>query len=239
MQIIPIKTRIMLPPKDDLFEVLNESLSGLQNSDIVVITSKVVSIGEGRCLPIGSVEKRVLIEAEAEATLDEGDRHPLTIKNHAFISSAGVDESNGNGHYILLPKDAFNSANNIHSYLKKRHHLKKLGVIITDSHSLPFRYGAMSVAIGYWGFQPLVKYVGKPDLFGRKFSFERSNLVDAIAAGAGLVLGEGSEQTPVAIVRGVERIKFTDSDTRKDFLIPPKEDIYYPLLKKLYGNKSN
>ena len=46
MQFIPIKTRPLNPPKDDLFEVIDKYLTDIKDGDIVFITSKVVAIHE-------------------------------------------------------------------------------------------------------------------------------------------------------------------------------------------------
>lgn len=236
MEIFPVKTRVMNPPKDDLFEVFQTSLPKLSERDVVTVSSKIVSIGEGRCVPItdDTGQKRRLIEEEADAVFARGDKHPLTIKHHAFISASGIDESNADGHYILLPEDPFRSAKEIYDFLKERDDLKELAVVITDSHSLPFRYGVMCVAIGYWGLEPLIRYRGKEDIFGRKFKFERINVVDSMASIVSLVGGEGSEQTPICVMRGMPQVEFVNKDTREDFLIPPKEDIYYPLIKGFF-----
>jgi len=48
MQWIPIKTRTLFPPQDDLFAVFDESLVDVQEGDIVLVTSKVLAIYQGR-----------------------------------------------------------------------------------------------------------------------------------------------------------------------------------------------
>jgi F420-0:gamma-glutamyl ligase len=45
-----------------------------------------------------------------------------------------------------------------------------------------------------------------------------------------LLMGEGSEQTPIVILRGYKEAKFNSDATMKDFKIPPAIDIYKPLL---------
>lgn len=240
MLVNPIKTRVLLPPKDDLYEVLDASLPRLRERDVVVVTSKVVSIGEGRCIPISTPrEKKKLIECEADylARFPENRRTLFSIKGHAIVGSAGIDESNSNGYWTLWPQDPFKSAKELWSYLRKEHRVDKLGVIISDSTSPPMRLGCTGISIGFFGLHPLLRYMGKPDIFGRLFKFERSNLVDGIAAAAVLAIGEGDEQTPIAIVRDVPTLRFVPYDTRNELLIPPKQDIYYPILKKIYDQK--
>ena len=230
MQFIPIHTRVIQPPKDDLFQVLSESIHDIQNGDVVLITSKVVSIHEGRCVPIANIEKSNLIQTEAELLYHPDPvRRPLTVVHHALISSAGIDESNGDGYYTLLPEDSFASAEKIHTYLKDTFGLKEFGVIITDSHSVPFRYGALSIAIGCHGFEPIASHTGKEDLFGRVMVYSKTNLPDALAGGATLVSGECDEAYPIVIARDVPGIAFTERDVRDSFFVTYEEDIFAPL----------
>lgn len=240
MQVIPIKTRVMLPPKDDLWEVLDSALPKLRERDVIVVTSKIVSIGEGRCIPVGTAKKkRALIEREADylARFPENRRTVFSVKGHTIVGSAGIDESNSNGFWTLWPQKPFDSAKEIWWYLRKKHRLSQLGVIITDSTSPPMRLGCIGISISFFGVHPLLRYIGKSDIFGRKFKFERSNLVDGIAAAAVVTIGEGDEQTPLAIVRDIPSLRFAPYDTRHELLITPKQDIYYPLLKTLYEQK--
>ncbi len=242
MELIPVKTRILHPPKDNLLEILDEVLTSLRECDVVCITSKVVAIHEGRTSLIEATNKKALVEREADAFYyPDKKRKPLTITHHALISAAGIDESNGEGYYILLPQDAFASAQIIHTYLTKRYALTSLGVVITDSHSLPFRYGAMSVAIGCWGFAPIESHIGRPDLFGRTMQYSKTNVPDSIAAATTLVTGECDESQPITIVRNIPNLVFTDADPRPEFFVQPEDDIYRDLYKdfRLGGRKGD
>jgi F420-0:gamma-glutamyl ligase len=164
---IPIRTRVLHPPKDDLYSVIDTSLGDVRDGDVVVVTSKIVAIHEGRCVPIDGTDKEKLVIEEADLLLRSPHHSkPLTITNHALISAAGIDESNGEGYYILLPKDSYRAAQLIRTHILKQHAITHLGVIITDSHSLLFRYGAMSVSIGCWGFKPVESHIGRTDILG-------------------------------------------------------------------------
>ena len=112
-----------------------------------------------------------------------------------------------------------------------------MGVVITDSHSLPFRYGALSVAIGCWGFEPIISHIGRPDLFGKPMEYSKTNLPDAIAAAATLISGECDEAQPIAIIRGIPEVSFTDEDPRPTFLVSSEEDIYRDLYKGFMWKK--
>jgi dihydrofolate synthase / folylpolyglutamate synthase len=240
MQFIPVHTRIFSPPQDDIYKLFKESLPLLQEGDIVFVTSKIVSIHQGRCLKqeLG-VNKDDLIRQEAERYLPGSVNSagvPLTIKEHTLIPAAGIDESNANGYYILWPKEVNRMAEEFCRWLKNEYSLKNLAVIITDSHTIPLRWGVMGISIGFYGLKPLKDYRGVLDIFGRQLKITQVNIVDAIAAMATLLMGEGAEQIPIVILRDTDFIEFTDKPTHKEFVIPADMDLYAPLLK-IFGKK--
>ena len=223
----------MNPPQDDLWSVMDEYLTELYESDVVLISSKVVAIHQGRCLPINSISKKELVEREADFVIGrEYYVSPLTVINHAFLGASGIDESNGDGHYILLPENIFEFAKETHDYLSQKFNLQNLGVVITDSHSGPFRYGATGVALGWWGIEPMEDHRGRKDLFGREIKYERSNLVDGLSAGAVVVSGEVDECVPIVIAREVPRLIFTEDNTEDHLLVPYREDLFRVLYEK-------
>ena len=238
MNILPIKTRIMNPPKDDIFEVLNTYGPPLQEKDILLITSKVISIHQGRCIRIDDVkDKDALIKKEADRWIPRsecpGEYAVLTITDGTLIASAGIDESNANGYYILWPKNSEKIAKEICIYLKKKFSLKDLAIIITDSHTTPLRYGSLGMAMGYYGLEPLQDYRGSKDIFDRPLKMTQHNMVEALAVMGVFSMGEGNEQTPLALIRNAPGITFTERETYKTVQI--KEDLYYPLLKNFYN----
>lgn len=240
MEIIPVKTRVILPPKDDIYNVIDEFAPVLREGDIFVVTSKVVAIHQGRCVPIGFADKDSLVAQEADILIPgnecAGARNFLTIKDLTLIAFAGIDESNAKGHYILWPDDPSKAAKEICRYLKKKFSLKKLAVIITDSHCVPMRHGTIGISIGFYGLEPLRDYRDKKDIFGRELKITQANIVDALAAAAVVTMGEGRELRPMAIVRGADFVKFTSKETAKGLAIPLEEDLFYPLLKSHLKN---
>jgi putative folate metabolism gamma-glutamate ligase len=245
MLVRAIKTRPIIPPKDDLLSVIKESILNLKEKSIIVITSKVVSIWEGRCIKATGIDKDDLVKKEADLYLDKimAQEHPLmlTIKNNILIPTAGIDESNANGYYILWPEDPFLSAKKIYEFIKKEYKLKELGIIISDSHTTPLRTGIMGIGISYYGFYPLRDYRGKKDIFGRELKMSQTNIVDSLSASAVYKMGEGAEQAPVAVIEDVGDIKFKENDfTKKNPLkINIDEDIYAPLLKSVKWKKGS
>lgn len=241
MIIKAIKTRKFLPPKDNLWELLS-AIKSLKENCVVVITSKVVSIGEGRCVSMLKVDKDELIKQEADKYLSRKfvpqELVMYTLKNNMLIASAGIDESNGNGYFILWPKNPSRSAKNIWQFLKNKFKIKNLGVIITDSRLIPLRGGVVGYSIGYFGFKPIKDYRGKMDLFGRQFQMETSNIPDSLASAAVLEMGEGKESQPIAVISDISEIQFTTKETKDtSFEIDEKKDVFYPFLTSVPWQK--
>ncbi len=235
MDFIPIKTRKFTPPRDQgkLFELLDQYLPNLKNKDVVVITSKIVSIHQGRFVPAKSMKQKLqLIKQEADGYLPDHP-HGLTLKDITLTPYAGIDRTNSNNHYVLWPDKPPLAAKAIYKYLRRRHRLKHLGVIIIDSFCLPLRWGHMGISIGYWGFHPNHSYNGTRDIFGHTIIQGNSNYVDALAAISGVIMGEGNEQTPLLLIRGFPRLKFTVKDTLAELKTAAADDLYAPLLRVL------
>jgi putative folate metabolism gamma-glutamate ligase len=232
---------------DKLFAILDRYLPELKEKDVVVITSKIVSTCQGNFVKNdGKVTKLDLIKKEADLMMPEKYVRfgvHLTIKNNILIGSAGVDESNGNNNFVLMPKDLKKTTADIWRYLKQKQHLKYLGVIVTDSHSSLFRRGAIGFGLSWCGFKPLKNYIGKPDIFGRLLRTEQMNVVDGLAAAAVLNMGEGNEQTPLAIIdaAGVEFVDRVPNQKEIDeTTITLENDVYsgpLKLIKWLKGGK--
>jgi len=232
MEFIKIKTRIVNPPRDEIWDILDTL--ALQDGDIVFITSKVLAIHQGRCIKAKDSDKHKLIEQNSTYHLPyihpKGFEFCLTITDNILIPNAGIDESNSNGHYILWPKKADELCAEIRVFLCKKFGTKNVAVIATDSYTTPLRYGVTGITIGFSGIEPLNDVRGQPDIFGREMRVTQVNIIDPLSSMAVLLMGEGSEQTPIVILRGYKQAKFNSDATMEDFKIPPEIDIYKPLL---------
>lgn len=233
-----IRTNRIPIAKQDLLGLLDRYVARLSEGSVLAITSKLVSICEGRFVGRGATQKEALIASEAEWFLPAGaSKHhvALAIKNHRLIPAAGIDESNAADHYILWPSDAQQTANAVRVYLCSRFAGKHFGVIITDSTTAPLRSGVNGIALAHSGFKALNNYVGALDLFSRPLRMTRVNVADALAVAAVLTMGEGNEQTPLAVINELPFVIFQDgapSDAELERLrIKPEEDLYAPLLQ--------
>lgn len=224
MKVTPIKTKIFREGAS-LPDFVSAHLPRLKNGSIMVVSSKIVSLSEGRT---AHAKDRVrLIKKESKKAV-KTKKVWLTEKDGILMANAGIDESNGNGKIILLPKDSYKSAAKLRTVLMRKYKIKDLGVVIADSVVMPRRKGVIGVALGYAGFKGVKEYKGKKDLFGRNFKFASSNIADSLATSAMLMMGEGSERRPLAVIEGVPVI-FGRTST-KEIKVAKKEDMYRSFL---------
>lgn len=238
MQVQAIKTDKILPGGPDLFSVLDQAITELAEGSVVAITSKIVSICEGRVIPFDQADREELIVQESDLylpkTLSKYGHH-FSVTDHTLISSAGIDASNGNDHYILWPKDSQQTANEVRAYLAKRFNTQKVGVIITDSTCQPLRRGTMGICLAHSGFNALHNYIGQPDLFNRPFKVSKASISSGLAAASVLAMGEGTEQTPLALITDIDFVEFQSRNPNTEELaelrIPLEEDLFGPFLQ--------
>lgn len=235
MKVRAIKTRIF-KEGESLEDFISKYVPRLTEGSILVITSKIVALSENRTAVVKNAkEKEQLIRSESERAI-RTKYVWLTIKDGMVMANAGIDESNADGKLILFPRDSYKTAIDLRRKLKKRHHLKKLGVLITDSRAFPLRAGVVGVATGYAGFKGIKDYRGTPDIFGKLFRYSRVDIADGLATAAVLEMGEGKEQRPLAVIEDAP-ITFSGRVDRQALTIDIKDDLYRPLFERLPKKK--
>jgi len=156
IQIIPVTQIKEIRSGDDLSSLISEALKkqdiALADSDILVITQKIVSKAEGRVVDLKTITPSPFAEKigkkytkdprYVELILQESKRivrmdHGVIISEtyHGFIcANAGIDASNigEKNNVALLPKDPDASAKRIQEALQKESK-KELGIIISDT----------------------------------------------------------------------------------------------------------
>ncbi len=244
MRVHTIKTHKITTKDQNLLAILDAYIASFDEHTVLAITSKIVAICQGRVVKIGTVDKPALITQEADYFLPPTASKyniTLTIKNGLLVPTAGIDESNGDGYYVLWPHEPQRIANQVRAYLQRRFGCTHVGVLITDSKTTPLRLGVTGVALAYSGVRALNDYVGSADLFGRPLRVTKVNVVDALATAAVLVMGEGSEQTPLAIISDLPFVTFHDRDPSVEELqelrIAVDDDLYGPLLTSVQWRK--
>lgn len=231
MHIRPVRTRIF-NEGEPLIPFITAHVRTLAENSIIVVTSKIVALSEKRVREKTDANARErIIKSESQWAMKTKYTW-LTIKDNMVLASAGVDESNANGKIILLPKDSYRAASRIRRALQKHYRIKNFGVIISDSRLLPLRAGIVGISLGYSGFGGVHDYRGTPDIFGRILKLSRTDVADSLATAAVLLMGEGAEQQPLAIITDAP-VRFQQRIDRNELYIDPKEDIYQPLFEKI------
>ncbi len=177
----------------------------VEDGDIVVITSKILSKAEGRMLAAADREAAITAETVrlvASRTHPGGTTRIVENRLGIVAAAAGVDSSNTpDGTILLLPVDPDASAGVICRELRRRFG-KRVGVIISDTLGRPWRLGQTDVAIGASGIRVLDDLRGTSDTHGRRMDVTVPAVADEIASAADLVKGK-TAGTPVALVRGL------------------------------------
>ena len=130
MKVSVYKTPKITSQSHNLFELLDDALPSLHEGAVVAVAAKIVSLCEGRVVPLEGTDKDELISQESQWFLPRAGKYnlSLTITHNMLIPTAGIDESNANDQYILWPSDPQESANRIHKHLLQKHKLHKIGV---------------------------------------------------------------------------------------------------------------
>lgn len=257
MEFIPLKTSHIIQQNENINSVIQETLQynkqTLHEQDILLITSKVVAICQGRIKDFSDIKevsekaKELAIPykldpREVHIIINEADRIfgglpglLLTEKEGILIANAGIDQSNAGatGRVILWPTDPFHTAFTIQQDLQKKYKLSQLGLIISDSRVHPMRRGVIGVAIGVSGFIPLDDCRGRVDLFGRKMQFTTRAVVDQLADGAHVLMGECNEQIPMVLIRNAP-VQFTSEPIDPNIMkMPFEQDLFIQILSKM------
>jgi len=223
--------------------ILDKYVKKIEENSVLAITSKIVSICEGNVVDSTQADKEKLIYHEADLFLRGKNKFGaiLTIKNNILVPTAGIDESNGNGKFILWPRNPQKSANRIRRYLRQKFKVNNIGIMITDSKTTPLRWGTTGIVIAHSGFEALNNYIGNKDIFGREMIATKANIADGLAACAVLAMGEGNEQTPIVLITDIPFVKFKKRNpTSKELaksIIDLKDDLYSKILTSVKWQK--
>ena len=197
-------------PGDDLVAAIADHAPRLQDGDVLVVTSKVVSKVEGRLVAVDNADpaardaaRMAAIDAETDRVVAQrGELKIVQTRQGLVLAAAGVDESNvAADELALLPVEPDGSAAALREGLHERLGVD-VGVIVSDSMGRPWRNGIVDQAIGVAGLRAVFDARGRLDSYGRPLLVTEVAVADEIAAAADLVKGKLSG-VPVAIVRGL------------------------------------
>lgn len=187
-----------------IVQICTASAVAIDDTDVIVVTQKIVSKSEGRIVAVGTDDdsRRRVVEAESVRIVRRRGGLIISETTHGFVcANAGVDNSNvANGYVGLLPTDPDKSARRIRSRVE---HLtgKRVAVIVSDTFGRAWRTGQVNVAIGVAGMSSMNDYVNTNDHFGQPLHVTTIAVADELASAAELVMGK-ADGVPVAIIKG-------------------------------------
>ncbi len=237
----------MIQRGDDLAAMV-AGRTKLENGDIVVFASTIVSKAEGRryvlddIAPTPRAEELAALNAEdphfIQYVLDNSTKvlrkHPLlvqTVLGNVCIN-AGIDRSNTeSGYILLLPEDPDASARKLRDRMLEITG-KKVAIIITDTNGRSFRDGQIGVTVGCAGIAALHDKRGDVDLFGHELKITIQAIADEVAACANMLMGESNEGTPIAVIKGYEYLK-DDGGIKATFRADREDFVKQALLEKI------
>jgi coenzyme F420-0:L-glutamate ligase/coenzyme F420-1:gamma-L-glutamate ligase len=209
LRILPVEGIGSVRPGDDLAALIARAAPWLEDGDVLVVTSKIVSKAEGRLVEVPPEEgpereaaREAVLAAETARVVAQRGPTRVVATHHGYVmAAAGIDASNvERGHLVLLPKDPDASARALRAALQERCG-RDVAVIISDTMGRPWRLGLMDVALGVAGLDPIRDHRGEVDPYGNELQVTQVAVADELACAAELVKGK-LDQVPVAVVRG-------------------------------------
>lgn len=248
MMMFALETIGEIEKGSDLAQVILQAMDSekllFQDGDVLVVTQKIVSKAEGRFVNLNQLtisDQAIELAAQSgkesaicQAILNESNRISrvregviIAETHHGFIcANAGIDQSNtgkGENKVLLLPKDPDKSAWAISQGIQAITGLT-IPVVINDTQGRPFRNGAVGVAVGVTGMEPLMNLIGNKDRYGRVLKYSVEAVADEMAAAATLLMGQGDEGLPAVIIRGCS---YTPGNGQISSLVRCKKDDLY------------
>lgn len=234
------------PLDEFILKALSDMDVEIQEDDILVIAETAIAKAEGHIINLKDLKPSLqafeladktgkepeVVEAilqESVEIIKVGPDFIISETRHGFVcANAGIDESNvDDGLATPTPPDPDKSASRIRDKIRENTG-KEVSVIISDTQGRAFREGAVGVAIGISGMEPLWDRSGEKDLYNRELKTTAIAVADELAAAASIVMGQANEGIPVVLIRGVsypQTLK-NDSTNIKPLIRPKKYDVF-------------
>ncbi|MHA1311628.1 MAG: coenzyme F420-0:L-glutamate ligase [Candidatus Helarchaeota archaeon] len=227
-----------------ILDALDKNKLDIKENDIIIIAQTIISKSEGRivkldkitpsefayslALKVGKDPRLIeIILRESSSLIKIGNGKIITESKLGFIcADAGVDHSNSPpGTVTLMPLSPDKTAEKIKRVFKEKKGVN-VAVIITDTHGRPFREGAINVAIGVAGLEPILDYWGKVDIYGNRLLTTKVAVADEIASAAELFMGEANESIPVVIIRGYKYQHSEEKNLSRKLIRDENSDLF-------------
>ena len=192
----------------DLAAVLAGAVT-LEDGDILVVTSKVVSKAEGR---VRTAKRDEALADETDRTVAWRGNTAIVRTHHGLVmAAAGIDASNTDSDtVVLLPRDPDASARRLRDAFA-RGIGRNVAVLVTDTAGRAWRTGQTDIAIGAAGLDVLQDYAGRTDPHGNELAVTAPAVADELAAAADLVKRK-LDRRPAAVVRGMSGLVLPPGD---------------------------
>lgn len=228
LSIRPLRGIPEISAGDDLVALIAAAAPDLQDGDILVVTSKIVSKAEGRI--VAADDRSDAIDAETVrvvATSADGNVRIVESRLGIIAAAAGVDASNTPaGTVLLLPLDPDASARALATGLRAATGAR-VGVILSDTLGRAWRDGQTDCAIGAGGVHVFEDYRGSVDSAGRPLVVTLPCVADELAAAADLVKRK-TTGIPVAVVRGrADLVGDLDLPGARSIVRVPERDLFH------------
>lgn len=231
---------------DLILKALKDMEMELQEDDILVIAETAVAKAEGYTINLQEIEpghkaRQIAIQTGKEPELVEailqesnelikvGPDFIISETKQGFVcANAGIDESNvEKGLATPIPRNSDKSASILRDKIKKKTG-NDVVTIISDTQGRAFREGAVGVAIGISGMNPLWDRSGEKDLYNRELKTTNIAIADELAAAASVVMGQADEGIPVVLIRGFNYPEMLKNDHAnvKPLIRPKKYDVF-------------
>jgi coenzyme F420-0:L-glutamate ligase len=243
VELVPIK----IPRKNkpfDLFNTIKNISLRVLDGDILIISSKFVSMSEGALVHLRDVtpshraknlaSQFRMDEKFVEVVLKESDcivsgipGFLLSIHDGILAPNAGIDKSNvPPGTVIIYPRNPYGSAEKLRKQFLGELNLN-VGIVISDSRLMPLRIGTIGVAIGVAGLEPVEDDRGRKDLFGKRLRFTYRSVADSLATMGVALMGESNESIPIVIARGFKVTFSRRLLSSRDMTVSYSNDLYF------------
>jgi coenzyme F420-0:L-glutamate ligase / coenzyme F420-1:gamma-L-glutamate ligase len=232
LEILPVTGIGEVGPRTDLAALIMVAAPWLEDGDVLVVTSKIVSKAEGRLVEIpeagparDAAREAVLAAETARPVARRGPTRIVQTHHGLVMAAAGIDASNVEPtRLVLLPVDPDASARALRTALRERYG-RRVAVIVTDTMGRPWRVGLTDVAIGAAGLAPIRDYRGEVDPYGNELQVTQMADIDELAGAGELVKGK-YDQVPVAVVRGYGGVTDDDGPGARALVREADQDLF-------------
>lgn len=229
----------------DMSRLIEEEMgNSLVEGDVLVISSKLVAVSEGRVADLAAVKpgegaKRLaskyrvdprlceLVLRESDTIIGGVPGFLLASRDGVLTPNAGIDKSNvRRGAVVMYPRHPEASARTIRESIRFSKGIR-VGVVICDSRLSPTRKGTTGVAVAASGIEAILDMRGRVDLFGNVLKVTSQGVADDLSSAAEILMGESDEAIPIVLVRGLRKDVLKESEYGgRRFSIAADECVY-------------